>query len=124
MLTSNSPSEAYRRVDFDARVEGSDPGKLVTLCYEQLTSALGTALYAHDRGDNQLKSQSMTRALSAITLLQLGVNGDESVTSALNHLFKAARKSILDCALKFDAKVIGSIRKDFAEISRAMTAAH
>ena len=69
MLATRSPHEAYRRVDFDARVAGADPGQLVTLCYEQLISALGTAVYANGLGDNLLKSQSLTRALSAITAL-------------------------------------------------------
>lgn len=31
------PSEAYRRVDFDARVFGADPRQLVDLCLEQFT---------------------------------------------------------------------------------------
>ena len=51
MLAMRSPHEAYRRVDFDARVAGADPGQLVTLCYEQLISALGTAVYANGLGD-------------------------------------------------------------------------
>ena len=73
MLANRSPHEAYRRVDFDARVEGANPQQLVGMCYEALAGALGTALYAHERGDNRLKSQSLTRALSAVTALQLGV---------------------------------------------------
>ena len=94
MLATRSPHEAYRRVDFDARVAGADPGQLVTLCYEQLISALGSAVYANGRGDNLLKSQSLTRALSAITALQLGVSGESGVASALRQLYEAARRSI------------------------------
>lgn len=122
MRALKSPSEAYRRVDFDARVEGADPRQLVTMCYETLVGALGTALFAHDRGDNQLKSQSLTRALSAITALQLGVDGNEGVAGALRQLYLSARKSILDSALTFNPQIITTIRQDFTEISRAMTA--
>ncbi|MCB2059291.1 MAG: flagellar protein FliS [Novosphingobium sp.] len=120
MLLSRSPHEAYRRVDFDARVEGADPGELVKLCYEQLSGALGTAIYAHEQGDNRLRSQSLTRALSAVTALQLGVDGDTGVSAALLQLYTATRRSILDSALEFDSELIGSIRQDFLDILKAM----
>ena len=123
MLAHRSPHEAYRRVDFDARVEGANPQQLVGMCYEALAGALGTALYAHEKGDNRLKSQSLTRALSAVTALQLGIEGDEGVALALRQLYQSARRSILDSALKFDAQVIGDMRRDFIEIARVLTAA-
>lgn len=123
MLALRSPHEAYRRVDFDARVEGASPQQLVGMCYETLASALGTALYAHGQGDNRLKSQSLTRALSAITALQLGVTGDEAVTAALRQLYHSARRSILDCVIAFDAEVVATMRQDFVDIARALNAA-
>jgi flagellar protein FliS len=123
MLALRSPHEAYRRVDFDARVAGADAGQLVTLCYEQLIGALGSALFAQGRGDNLLKSQSLTRALSAVTALQLGVSGSEGVAAALRQLYEGTRRSILDSALNFDAETLGRIRDDFIDISRAMSAA-
>lgn len=123
MLARRSPHEAYRRVDFDARVEGANPRQLVGLCYETLAGALGTALYAHEHGDNKLKSESLTRGLSAITALQLGIDGESEMAGPLNQLYQAARRSILDSVLDFDAKVIAAMRQDFIDISRALTAA-
>ena len=82
MLALRSPHEAYRKVDFDARVAGADPQQLVALCYEQLIGALGSAIYADEAQDNRLKSQSLTRALSAITALQLGISHDAAVAPA------------------------------------------
>ena len=123
MLQMRSPHEAYRRVDFDARVAGADPGQLVTLCYEQLIGALGSAIFAHERGDNLLKSQSLTRALSSITALQLGVSGESTVAQALRQMYEAARRSVLDSALTFDAAALGTVRQDFIDISRALTGA-
>jgi len=120
MLISRSPHEAYRRVDFDARVEGANPGELVKLCYEQLTGALGTAIYAHEQRDNRLKSQSLTRSLAAITALQLGISGDTEMSAALNQLYQATRRAILDSALDFDPETMASIRQDFLDILRAM----
>jgi flagellar protein FliS len=123
MLASRSPNEAYRRVDFDARVEGADPRHLVGLCYEQLVASLGSALFAQERGDNSLKSQALTRALSAITALQLGVSGEDATAQALRHLYEATRRAVLDSAINFDAATLATIRQDFIEISRAMNAA-
>ena len=120
MLNSRSPHEAYRRVDFDARVEGANPGELVRLCYEQLTGALGTAIYAHEHEDNRLKSQSLTRWLAAITALQLGVDNTNQISSALNHLYQAARRTILDASVTFDVAKLSSVRQDFLDIAQAM----
>lgn len=122
MLAIRSPHEAYRRVDFDARVEGADPRHLVGLCYEQLVSSLGSAIFAQERGDNSLKSQAITRALSAITALQMGVSGEDATAQALRHLYEATRRAILDSAISFDAGILGTIRQDYIEISRAMNA--
>lgn len=123
MLATRSPNEAYRRVDFDARVEGADPRHLVGLCYEQLISSLGSAIFAQERADNSLKSQALTRALSAITALTLGVTGEDAMAQALRHLYEATRRAVLDSAIHFDAATLGTIRQDFIEISRAMNAA-
>lgn len=115
-----SPVEAYRRVDFDARVNGAGPVELVHVCYEHLVAALGTAIHAHRRGDNGLKSRSLTRALTAITALQLGVTGDSGVARALNQLYDAARRTVLDSATAFDADGLETLRSDFAEIGQAL----
>jgi flagellar protein FliS len=122
MMLQSSPHEAYRRVDFDARVNGAGPAELVHLCYEHLVSALGTAIHAHNNGDNSLKSRSMTRALTAITALEMGVSGVDTMASALNQLYVAARRTILDSALQFDSKRIETLRGDFSEIGRALLA--
>jgi flagellar protein FliS len=120
MMLLTSPQEAYRRVDFDARVSGAGPAELVHLCYEHLVSALGTAVHADRRGDNCLKSRSMTRALTAITALQMGLAGGEGIAGALSQLYEAARRTVLDSALQFDSERITILREDFVEIGRAL----
>ncbi|MEJ2410228.1 MAG: flagellar protein FliS [Novosphingobium sp.] len=122
MLLQQSPHEAYRRVDFDARVTGANPAELVHVCYEHLVGALGTAIHAHNNGDNGLKSRSMTRALTAITALQMGVSQNGGMGDALNQFYAAARRTILDSAISFDAGQIATMRDDFTEIGQAMKA--
>ena len=124
LLARHTPQDVYRRIDFDARVSGSDPMELVALCYEQLIGSLGSALFAHERADNATKSKALTRALSALTALQLGVAGNEGVAAALRQFYQAARNAVLDGVLAFDPVHIGQVRQDFMEIASALTAGH
>lgn len=120
MLATRSPQEAYRRVDFDARVSGSGPSELVHICIEHLVAAVGTALHAAETHDNGLKSRSLTRALSAVTALQLGVAGEDGMAAALRQVYEAARRTILDSAIRFDPARLIALRKDFTEIGGAL----
>lgn len=120
MLALRDPAEAYRRVDFDARVEGADAQALVTLCYEQVVSALGSAGFAHRRGDNRAKSKAITRALAAITALQLGISGGDGIAAALHQFYESARRALIDNALDFDPEQVAAMRQDFSEIVSAM----
>ena len=120
MLAQLSPTEAYRRVDFDARVEGASQEELILVCFEQFVSALGTAIHAADIADNALKSRSLTRALSAVTALQLGVSEDGGVAQALRQVYEGARRTILDSALQFDGARLKALREDFREIGQAL----
>ena len=120
MHTMRSPSEAYRRVEFDARVSSAKPAELVLVCYEQLGGALGSAIAAAARGDNGRKSQSLTRALSALTALQLGIDQRQSLAPALDQLYLAARRTVLDSVLDFDPAALAAVQRDMAEIAVAL----
>ena len=120
MLIQRDPCEAYRRVDFDARVKGADARQLVDLCMEQLTGSLGRALFADRARDNAAKSAALTRAVAALTALQLGVDTDNPAGGALMQLYQSARKAVLDSAVRFDGRKIEAIRTDFIEIRQAM----
>jgi flagellin-specific chaperone FliS len=123
MLALHSPNEAYRRVDFDARVAGADAQELVSMCFEQLAGSLGTALAAAERGDNTLKSHSLTRALSAVLALQMGVSGEAPVAGALRLFYEAARRTLLDNAIAFDEERLAILRRDVLEIGAAIRSA-
>jgi flagellin-specific chaperone FliS len=124
MLAQHNPQTVYRRIDFDARISTANPAQLVELCYEQLISALGTAIFANDKNDNRMKSEALTRAIAALTALQLGITGQGSVVDALHQFYDAARRSVLDSALRFKPETIAAIRQDFIDIARALSAAH
>jgi flagellin-specific chaperone FliS len=120
MIAHHTPREAYRRVAFDAQVAGAGAGQLVLLCYEQLDLALGSALLAATRRDNAAKSQALTRALSSLTALQLGISKEAAMAPALHQFYEAARARLLGNVLAFDAEAVGALRRDFAEIGKAM----
>lgn len=121
MLAFTDPREAYRRSEIDARVEGgADPADLVRLCYEQAISGLGLAIIAHERKDPAARSKALTRALSALTALDMGVDRSAPLADALLQLYGAARKAILDSVVSFDAEMLGQVRQDFIDIAKAV----
>jgi len=123
MLVLCTPAEAYRRVDFDARVAVADASALVALCYEQIISALGSAGFAHENADNHAKSKAITRALAAVTALQIGVTGSDTMADALRQFYQSTRRAMIDNALDFNADQVAGIRRDFTEIAGAIASA-
>lgn len=120
MHALRSPLEAYRRVDFDARVAGADPRQLVLVCYEQLTDALARALHGARTGDNRLKSEALTRALAALAALQMGIDPAAPIAASLSQLYGSARRALLDCVLDFRPEVMERLRGDFVEIAQSL----
>lgn len=121
MLAITDPREAYRRSEFDARVQGgSDPASLVHLCMEQVISRLSLAIIAHDRRDPAARSKALTSALAAVTALDMGVDRSAPLAPALLRLYGAARRAILDSVLAFDPDALGRMRLDFVEIAKAL----
>jgi flagellar protein FliS len=123
VLFHRDPSEAYRRVDFDARVKGANSRQLVDLCLEQVAGSVGRAIHAAQHGDNGAKSRALTRAVSALTALQMGVDVNAPTGAALIKLYQSARNTILDNVLNFDPVSLAQIREDFVEIRAALLAA-
>lgn len=114
------PAEAYRQVEFDARVHGASQRELVSICFEQLTGALGTAIHAQSIDDAQLRSRCLARAVSSLLALEMGLSGEDPIVLAMRELYGRARASILASAIQFDAERLGHIRRDFIEIHGAL----
>ena len=119
MLARRDPYDAYQRVEFDARVKGASSSELVHICYDQLILALGMAVLASRRNDARLKSRSLTRALTALMALQLGIDQTHEMAVPLMDFYGAARKSILASSLEFDADCLIAMRDDFKEVRDA-----
>ncbi len=122
MLAQRNPQEAYRRVEFDAQVTSARPEQLVALCYQELACALGSAVRAHERGDNQRRSAGLTRALAALTALQLGIDPQAPLASSLLQFFGGLRQAVLDSVPNFDPVRLSSAKRDVEEIAAALSA--
>ena len=120
MLAPTDPREAYRRSAFDARVQGGDTAALVRLCLEQAIAGLGTSLLAHERNDLALRSQGLTRALTAITALDMGVDRNAPLAAALLQVYGAARREVLGSVTDFQSSRLEAVRSDFVEIEAAL----
>ena len=120
MLASTDPHEAYRRSAFDARVQSGDTAALVLLCLEQAIAGLGGALLAHERGDPAARSKALTRALTAVTALEMGVDRSAPLAGSLLLLYGAARRAVLDSVVSFDPAVLSPVRQDLLEIEAAL----
>lgn len=119
MLAHTDPYDAYQRVEFDARVQGAAPQELVHICLDQLIISLSTALLAYARSDAQLKSRAITRAVTALIALEMGIDREREMAAVLGEFYGAARKSILASSVNFDAAGLAEMRDDFVELRRA-----
>lgn len=120
MLAFRDLYDAYQKVEFDALVKGANSFELVHVCYDRLIQSLGTALLAHERCDAALKSRSLTRALTALVALQMGVDSEKEMAAALISFYSAARNSILASSVEFNPERIRQIRDDFVEVRDAL----
>lgn len=120
MLATTDPHEAYRRSAFDARVQSGDTASLVLLCLEQAIAGLGGALLAHNRADPAARSKALTRALTAITALEMGVDRTAPLASSLLLLYGAARRAVLESVVSFDPTLLTPVRADLVEIETAL----
>ena len=119
MLATTDPREAYRRSAFDARVQSGDAGALVTLCLEQAIDHLGVALSANERQLPTLRSKSLTKAMTAITALEMGVDSTAPLADALFQFYRSARQTVLDSVIMTDSARIAELRTDLSEVLTA-----
>jgi len=123
LMQRDNPEAAYRRISIDARIQSGRANEMVGICYEQVVSELGRAIRAHAAADPMRRSDALTRAHAAVMALEMGLDRTNPLAQALEHLFAAARETILSSVTGFDSSALAEVRDDFAEIGAAMLAA-
>lgn len=122
MLAIMDPSEAYRRSEVDARIAAARAGDLVVMCCEQVVDALSAAVRAHMREDGLARSKAMTRSLSAITVLEMGIDRSKPVAKALAEMYAYARQVVLGSVGRFNAEALKDLRDDFYDLLQGFSA--
>lgn len=119
---ARSAADTYRSVDFDARVNGATSADLTDICFEQLIVSMGRAMHAHQAHDPAGRSNALSRAVSCLLALEMGIAGQDGIAATLRDLYARARASVLASVLAWDEPTLRRIRDDFTDIRAALRA--
>lgn len=115
-----SPDEAYRKVDLDARIEGSDGEGLAKICLEAVVQSLDRACIAHRRGRSAARNAALARANAVILGMERALDPSNSLSVAMREFYGAASVMIGRAIGNFEERAIGGLRDDFDEILSAL----
>ncbi|MGB7408952.1 MAG: flagellar protein FliS [Pontixanthobacter sp.] len=114
-------ADAYRKVEREAAIMGSNPRALTILCYDELIASLESALNAHRRDVPDRRRDALHRAASALAALQLGIDRSLPIAVAISGLFDLAEQSLRTAIIRFTPAPIEAMTRDFIDIRDAMT---
>jgi flagellar protein FliS len=123
MLARAKPHEAYRESHFDARLIASGRDDLVLICLEDLIENLGVLQIVEGRADRAVRSRALTRCVTALTALEMGVDRDADLSASLLQFYGAAKSLLLDSIRECDMVQIAQLQSDMTEIATAFRAA-
>lgn len=123
MLAQARPGDAYRESNFDVRLMASTRDDLVLICLDDLIENLGVLEIAETRGDRAARSRTLTRCVTALTALEMGIDREAELASSLMQFYGAAKGLLLDSIRIVDLRQIGDLRSDLREIAAAFRAA-
>jgi len=123
MLHRPGPAEAYRRVEIDAYIVGGEAAQMTRLCLAETIGALNRALYFDSKADGEARVNCLTKALSCIQALKLGVDRTQPLAEALLVVYGNAVGRLTRNMRIFDARAISALRQDFLEIEQAFAEA-
>lgn len=122
MLHPLEPAEAYRRVELDAWIAGSDQRQLTRVCLAEAVASLGRALAWDEKGDDDRRDMALLRGMSATQALLLGVDRSQPLGPALFTVYGEAGKRLTAALRRFDRLVVASVRQDLSDIEEAFAA--
>jgi len=117
MLRVIDPTEAYRRIEFDACVAGSDAGELVLLCIAHVRAALSQAIWADRQGRSELRVRSLGQARSGLVALRMGVDRTNPLADDLLTLYGAMEDAVTAAQFRFNRPAIDRLTADLDEIA-------
>lgn len=114
--------EAYRLVEFEARILGSDGRALVLICLEELASSLRQVELA-DRGQAPAaRSRSISRSFAALSALELGVDPSSQLGPAMTNFYRGIRVRLSSQVRVPNTEDVVLLRNDILDVFRALKA--
>ncbi len=118
---AGDPAATYRSVDLAGRAGGADGHGLVTLLYEELVRALGTAAWAAENRNPGLRNERVTRATAILFALEAGLDFERGgeVAHTLGRLYGGIRARVVDASLGNDPAPFRESAATLSEIAAA-----
>ena len=116
MLAASNPGLAYRHSSFDARLFAATPGDLVLICLDDFLANLVRFEQADLRDDREARSGALTRCITSLTALEMGVNRSAALGQSLLQIYAAAKSALLGMVVTVEVGTLRRIKTDFAEI--------
>ena len=73
--------------------------------------------------DRQARSRAITRCVTALTALELGIDRNAEMGATLAQFYGSAKSTLLDSIRQTDARAIAGLKTDFGEIAGAFRGA-
>lgn len=116
MYRCAKPADVYRRVELDARVEGSDGIGLTRLCLDEAIIELERAELANARGNFSARNDALARASSGIAALHRGVSKYNPLREPLLHLYGSAEQTVRSAIARYEADILARVQQDLRDI--------
>ena len=110
------PAAAYRRIELDARVEGSDALELARVCLDEAIAQLRRAALAEARGNRFARNDALMRAAAGIAALQRGVARDNPLRGPLLTLYGSAELAVRAALADYRRAVLDRVSDDLRDI--------
>ncbi len=95
---------------------------LVLICMDDLIENLGVLQIVESRNDRAARSRALTRCVTALTALELGVDREAELAESLLQFYGAAKSLLLDSIRECEIEKIAQLRSDMQEIAAAFRA--
>ncbi|QKS01948.1 flagellar protein FliS [Sphingomonas sp. CL5.1] len=116
-----NPAQTYREIDLAGRTANADGPALVSLLYEELIQALRVAAWAAERGQQETRSERVTRAIAILFALEANLDFEKGgeVSTTLARLYAGARGEVIRASIGQDGAPFRMVADNLAEIAAA-----
>ena len=120
--TTSNPIAAYKQVDFDAAVQGSDPHQLIVLLFDAAEAALAKAQEQIEAKDIAGKGESLTKATEIILdglVASLNVERGGELAEKLKALYLYMVSRLAHANVHMDASAVTEVQGLLSNIAGA-----